>query len=378
VAILLTGGTGYIGSYVVARLLEATPEPLLLLARKASKEGLWRALQLHLDEAAFRKALRDGRIKGVEGDLTAPGFGLDAGALERLTKETDSIIHIAASLNRKSERACLNTNLRGTLHLIELARRAQDDHGLRRISHVSTVAVAGQRQDEVVKEDTAIDWERNDYDPYARTKKFCEYMITRLLPEVPRTIFRPSVVLGDSRRPETTQFDMAKAFVFLARLPFLPLRRDDRIDIVPVDYVADAIATIHLREPAPHSIYHLAAGEDAPTYAEVTSAVADARRKSPPWFWPWAERPFAGTARFLAGFRGTGVGSAAARLQVFMPYLTYNTVFDNSRVVSALGRKPARFPAYCARLLEWCLAHKFEYPYVDLPRDPLSSAETAR
>jgi len=313
-AILLTGGTGYIGGYVVARLLEATPEPLLLLARKATRDGLWRALQLHLDAPTFEKALRDGRIRGVAGDLTAPNLGLDHAALQALAKETESVIHIAASLNRKSERACLNTNLRGTLHLIEVARRAHDDHGLRRISHVSTVAVAGERQDEVVREDTAIDWERTDYDPYARTKKFCEYMITRLLPEVPRTIFRPSVVLGDSRRPETTQFDMAKAFVFLARLPFLPLRAKDRIDIVPVDYVADAIATIHMREPAPHSIYHLASGEDAPTYAEVTAAVAEARRKSPPWFWPWAERPFAGTARFLAGFRGMGVGSVAVCL----------------------------------------------------------------
>jgi len=374
VSILITGGTGYIGSYVLANLLEATDEPLLVLARKATREGLWRALQLHLDAAKFDRALREGRIRGIGGDLTTPGFGLDAASLDALAKETTSIIHIAASLNRKSERACLNTNLRGTLHVVEVARRAQDDHGLRRISHVSTVAVAGRRQDEVVKEDEAIDWERTDYDPYARTKKFCEYMITRLLPEVPRTIFRPSVVLGDSRRPETTQFDMAKAFVFLARLPFLPLRASDRIDIVPVDYVADAIATLHLRDPAPHSIYHLAAGEGAPTYTQVTGAVAQARRKSPPWFWPWMERPFAGTARLLAGLRGTGVGSAAARLQVFMPYLTYNTVFDNTRVVEALGRKPASFPDYCGALLEWCLAHRFEYPYEDLP----SSTEASR
>jgi long-chain acyl-CoA synthetase len=378
VSILLTGGTGYIGSYVVARLLEATPEPLLLLARNASRESLWRALQLHLDAPAFERALRDGRIRGVPGDVTKPGLGLDDAAVGRLAKETDSVLHIAASLNRKSERACLNTNLKGTLHVIEVARRAQDDHGLRRFSHVSTVAVAGQRRDEVVREDEAIDWDRPDYDPYARTKKFCEYMITRLLPEVPRTIFRPSVVLGDSRRPETTQFDMARAFVFLARLPFLPLRARDRIDIVPVDYVADAIATLHLREPKEHTIYHLAAGEGSSTYAEVTAAVADARKKSPPWFWPWAERPFAGTARFLASFRGTGLGSAAARLQVFMPYLTYNTVFDNTRVVKALGRKPAPFPAYCGALLRWCLAHGFEYPYVDLPPGPPPSAEPSR
>ena len=64
---------------------------------------------------------------------------------------------------------------------------------------MSTVAVAGKRQNEVVTEDKSIDWERSDYDPYARTKKFCEHMIRQLLPEVPKTIFRPSIVLGDSR-----------------------------------------------------------------------------------------------------------------------------------------------------------------------------------
>src|SRR5207248_2290114 len=83
----------------------------------------------------------------------------------------------------------------------------------RRFSLVSTVAVAGKRQDEVVTEDRAIEWDRSDYDPYARTKKFCEHMTRQLLPEVPITIFRPSIVLGDSRYPQTTQFDMVRAFV---------------------------------------------------------------------------------------------------------------------------------------------------------------------
>ena len=122
--------------------------------------------------------------------------------------------------------------------------RVHHYHGLRRFSHVSTVAVAGKRKNEVVTEDKSIDWERSDYDPYARTKKFCEHMIRQLLPEVPITIFRPSIVLGDSRRAETTQFDMVKAFVFLAGLPVLPFRPNDKIDIVNVDFVADAIADV--------------------------------------------------------------------------------------------------------------------------------------
>src|SRR5262249_29859523 len=163
----------------------------------------------------------------------------------------------AASLNRKSEKNCLNVNLRGTLEVVQLARRARDQHGLRRFSHVSTVAVAGVRSNEVVTEDKSIDWARSDYDPYARTKKFNEHLMRQLLPDAPKTIFRRSIVLGDSRYPETTQFDMVKAFVFLAGLPALPFRPNDKLDIVNVDFVADAIATLHQKEKPNYDIYHL-------------------------------------------------------------------------------------------------------------------------
>ena len=77
-------------------------------------------------------------------------FGLDPGDYDRLVHTTDSVIHCAASLNRKSEKTCLNVNLRGTLEVVQLARHSQYYHGLRRFSNVSTVAVAGKRSHEVV------------------------------------------------------------------------------------------------------------------------------------------------------------------------------------------------------------------------------------
>src|SRR5580692_8715245 len=203
-AIFLTGSTGYIGAHVASILLERHTDRLNLLVRakteREANERLWHALQLHLDFAQFQDAIET-RISVFRGDLTEPHFGLDAAEYTRLTATTDSVIHCAASLNRKSEKSCLNVNLRGTLEVAQLARRAQDAHGLRRFSQVSTVAVAGVRSHEVVSEDSAIDWDRSDYDPYARTKKFCEHMVRELLPDVPRTVFRPSIVLGDSRRP---------------------------------------------------------------------------------------------------------------------------------------------------------------------------------
>src|SRR6516165_7973046 len=243
-AILLTGSTGYLGSYLAAGLLRGYGDQLSLLVRAKSqqeaRERLWQSLQLHMDFPEFIERISN-NVRIFLGDITETQFALPDDEYQALAQSTDSVIHCAASLNRKSERQCLNVNLRGTLEVIQLARRARDHHGLRRFSHVSTVAVAGHRQNEVVQEDSAIDWTRSDYDPYARTKKFCEHMIHQLLPEVPRTIFRPAIVLGDSRRAETTQFDMVQAFSVLASLPVLPLRATDRIDIVPANYVGKAI-----------------------------------------------------------------------------------------------------------------------------------------
>src|SRR3984893_3755031 len=243
-AIFLTGCTGYIGAHDASLLLERHTDRLNLLVRSKTEqeanERLWHALQLHLGFPQFQDALET-RISVFRGDLTEPQFGLNKADYTHLIGTTESVIHCAASLNRKSEKSCLNVNLRGTLEVAQLARRAHDLHGLRRFSQVSTVAVAGRRSHEVVAEDASIDWSRSDYDPYARTKKFCEHMVRELLPDVSRTVFRPSIVLGDSRRAETTQFDMVRAFVFLAGLAVLPFRPDDFIDIVPVDYVADAV-----------------------------------------------------------------------------------------------------------------------------------------
>ncbi len=247
-AIFVTGSTGYIGSYIVAGLLRDSRDTLNLLVRahtlEEAERRLWQSLQLHFGFPEFIEHLQT-RVHIYRGDLTCERFGLEDGEYHTLVDTTDSLIHCAASLNRKSEKQCLNVNLRGSLEVIQLARHAQNRHGLRRYSHVSTVAVAGKRQDAVVQEDEAIDWTLSDFDPYARTKKFSEHMVRQLLPDVPRTIFRPAIVLGDSRRPETTQFDMVRAFDVLASLPVLPLRPEDKIDIVPANYVGKAIATIH-------------------------------------------------------------------------------------------------------------------------------------
>lgn len=375
-AIFLTGSTGYIGAHVAANLLQTYGAPINVLVRARNhheaEERLWRALQLHFDFKTFYEYLQTG-IRVFRGDLTNERFGLSQDDYDRLVHTTDSIIHCAASLNRKSEKSCLNVNLRGTLEVIKLGMRVDHYHGLRRFSHVSTVAVAGKRQDEVVTEDTSVDWNRSDYDPYARTKKFCEHMIRQLLPDAPKTIFRPSIVLGDSRRAETTQFDMVRAFVFLAGLPVLPLRAKDRVDIVNVDFVADAIASLHVKERTSFDTYHLSSGRDSQTFRQITESLAAAQDRRGPMYLPFLQKPFDRSVNLLSNRKGS-IGHGAALMKVFLPYLTFNTVFDNARVTTELGRKPVPFSQYSYPLLKFSRETNFTYPYQAWPAQVGGSA----
>jgi hypothetical protein len=80
-----------------------------------------------------------------------------------------------------------------------------------------------------------------------------------------------------------------------------------------------------------------------------------------PLFWPWLGGVFSGTVNWAANRRGT-LGHAGSLLKVFWPYLDWNTVFDNSRVVAELGEPPAKFSTYAAGLLKFSRENHFRYP----------------
>jgi nucleoside-diphosphate-sugar epimerase len=200
-------------------------------------------------------------------------------------------------------------------------------------------------------------------------------MVRQLLPDVTKTIFRPSIVLGDSRRPETNQFEMVRAFVFLAGLPVLPFRPNDKVDIVPVDYVASAIAALHRKERPGHEIYHLSSGVDSETFVQLTDALAKAQGKRGPLYAPSLGGPSSKAINALAGRAGK-IGGLATLLKVFLPYLVWNTVFDNRRVVEAMGTRPALFSQYCFPLLRFSRENGFSYKYTELPAPPRGGGST--
>jgi len=154
---------------------------------------------------------------------------------------------------------------------------------------------------------------------------------------------------------------MVQAFDVLVRLPVLPLRPKDKIDIVPADYVGKAIVAIHQKEQPAHGIYHLSSGVGSQTYRELTDALSETGGWRRPAYWPWLGGTFSRTVNSLSN-RKSAIGYGASLLKVFWPYLDWNTVFDNSRIVAELDEAPAKFSAYAFPLLKFSRQNKFRYP----------------
>jgi len=366
-SIFVTGATGFLGSYIVANLLTQHEDRLSLLIRSRSieeaEQRLWQSLQLHFDFKTFFEYRRS-RIDFFLGDVTHPDLGLDADRHDRLIRTTDSIIHCAAALNRRSSEACMNVNLRGTLETIKLAQAAHDHHGLRRFSNISSVAVSGQRRNEVVTEDKAIQWTTPDLDPYGRTKKFAEYMVHRLLADVPVVIFRPSAIIGDTRFPQTTQFDMVRAFTLFLKSPVIPFHPDWRLDIVPADYVSHAIVAVHQKEKPTYTIYHVSSGTDSLTYRQIMQSLLGDQENLRKIFVPRFLKIFSRICDRLAETPPKlGLARPATLIQVFLPHLESNTVFDNTRIKQELGEAPKPFGDYARSLLRFAQENNFRYPY---------------
>jgi len=369
-AILMTGSTGYIGSYITEWLLRHSDHELALLVRApdydAGVERLWQSLQLHMNADEFHRHLD--RICFISGDLAAPNLGISTADYDWLISNAESVLHDAAALNFRSERACTNHNLRGTLSMIKLARAIQEDHPLRRFTFVSTVAVAGNRPGASVMEGEPLDWSQPDFNPYTRTKKFCEHMVRELLPDVPCLVVRPSSVIGDSRFPETTQFDMVRALCALTDLPILPLDRDIRLDVVNADWVGHGIAELHLREDLEHKTYHLSSGSEARSIGEIAEAFSVSLGKRTPSFAGGLAVPFARTMDALARVSRLGpLRRIGALLSVFITCVAADMVYDNRRAVRALGSAPIPFTSYGPPLYSYAKSVNFQFPYRPLP-----------
>ncbi|MCH9666958.1 MAG: SDR family oxidoreductase [Actinomycetia bacterium] len=245
---VVTGGTGFIGRRLVDRIL-ALPDTsaVHVLVRRESLGGFERLAQRW-----------DGRVQPIVGDLTEPGLGLTEATLAA-AGEIDHVVHCAAVYDIAApEDRQWAANVEGTRAVIALAIRLDAT-----LHHLSSIAVAGTYSGVFSEDDFDVGQELPT--PYHRSKFEAELLV-RSAPELRYRIYRPAVVVGDSRTGEMDKVDGPYYFFgilsTLATLPkFTPmvLPNAGRTNLVPVDYVVEAITTLMHLAGRDGQTFHLTA-----------------------------------------------------------------------------------------------------------------------
>jgi thioester reductase-like protein len=351
--ILITGATGFLGTQLVGELLARQPDAALalLIRDRPGQPGQQRSNQIVPEE--FRA-----RVQVYSGDVSLPNCGLDATAWARLSAQTTRVIHSAATVrfDHTLEEA-RRINVEGTRRLLDFAAGARN---LKSMAYVGTAYVAGERSD-LVREDE-LNVGQGFRNTYEQTKSEAEALVRSRLGSLPAVILRPSIIVGDSRTGVTSSFKMMywPLKIYARRLwRTVPGYPDAVLDIVPVDYVASAVARLTFDAAAVGSTVHLCAGPRASaTIQQVAQRAAEyfnvrEPRYVDPNFFFAAIRPILFMTLWGRKRRILTDGRA------YRDYFTMKMQFDTANaecLLGPVGLTPPPVLDYLDRLFHYCVA----------------------
>jgi long-chain acyl-CoA synthetase len=363
-AVLLTGASGFLGAQIARRLLAGTDGVVYALVRGGSPaEATQRLARVWWDWPELVAALGN-RVQVVAGDVTRPRLGLDDEAYAGLVRSVTRIVQTAADLRVNAPIGELRrTNLEGTRHVLELAEAAQADHGLARYAHVSTAYVAGGRSGPV-PEDALTDAYGFSC-AYEFSKYEGECLVQAARDRLPISVFRPGMIVGDSRTGEIKTFNtfyFPLRLYLTGRLPLVPGRRRLPVNVVPVDYVADAIVRLALAPEAAGLTFHLTAPyASLPRAGELVDLVRDWAREQlglrlpRPVFLP-VPLPRGRYDPARPAPRDEGL---LADLLALLPYFNERVQFRRDNTDRLLGPYTLDWRDYLPRLLAYAVAAAF-------------------
>ena len=347
--LLVTGFPGFLAGRLVPKLLADDPSARVVAL-----------VEPRMTDLARQRA--PAGVEVVSGDITDPRLGLDADTYAELAARTTAVFHLAAVYDLAVGRELAErVNVTGTQHIIDFCRAAPN---LERHHYISTAFVAGKRSGLVLETELA---EGQDFkNHYESTKCQAEVWVQVRMRDIPTTIYRPAIVVGDSRSGETEKFDgpyyMLRTIARAAERPGpIPQIGSEGapFNVVPVDFVVDAIAagardpeagghTLHLVDPEPVSsaeLLRLMAAEvdgRAPSYRIPPRIVIRALRYAP------VRRMVGGTPRES------------------VIYLNHPVRFDTRQAAEVLGRnglRCPRFPEYVGPIVRFFQAHEHDDAY---------------
>jgi thioester reductase-like protein len=295
--VLVTGSTGFLGSAITQRLLVSGCKLRLLIRKRIpdssqtsfGRESLINELILgnQLDEYSQEqcrvvgerlnndKSLHElfiSNVEIIEGDITSSSLGLEKQEYMKLCNEVDEVFHCAAVTHFEMQGADEHVvvNIKGTENVLQFTNTGKQ----KRLHYISTAYVAG-KQNCIIYENQILN-EPLFNNEYERSKFVAEQLVIEYAKsnDIPYTIYRPGIIVGDSKTGATCKFDNLYLFVkvlFNIKNSFIKEKNEDLNDItirvpgvpdalinlVPIDYVADAIVAILEKKESIGKIYHI-------------------------------------------------------------------------------------------------------------------------
>lgn len=354
------------GREVLVRLLEQGRQVLVTTrARPGESEDAGRARLLDV-VARTAPGVDTTGLTVAFADVTEPRLGLSPrGAAWLSAAPALQVVHGAAEVRFDLPLDVMRfQNVQGTLHVLELARELAAQGRLLRLDHVSTCYVAGDREGQVLESD--VDVGQRPRNAYEQTKLEAEVEVDRARQAgLPIAVHRPSIIVGDSRTGRAASFKVLYwPMKVYARGRFRTVfgRPGCPVDVVPVDYVADAVVHLMGVPEAVGRTFHLAAGPEGQSTIEALAAQAQdifqrrpVRYVDPDFYLRWLRPIVRPILRLLRP-------DVAERGGVYLPYLRSNPSFDTTearRLLAPVGLEAPRVTDYFGRIMRFALETDF-------------------
>jgi thioester reductase-like protein len=350
----ITGSTGAVGAALIEHLLQDEDTRFRLLVRAKDPEHLEKRLKTLM---AFwgldpRNKTDRKRVRAMAGDVIPPRFGINQGDYDALVSECTHIVHCAGNVRMNlSLEDARESAVSSAKNIAELAKQCRKNNLLEKVEFVSTVGVGG-RMGGIVPE-TWITENRAFHNTYEHAKAEAEEFIARQIDQegLPVTVHRPSMVVGDSRTGKIIHFQIFYHLCeFLSgrrTLGFLPNVKGSFLDIVPVDYVAKAIAWSSTQASTVNEIFHLCSGPNAielPALSKKVRATFQANGVKLPSQKVVPLSIFKASLPLIGIFVPEKARRAMKALPVFFDYLSERQVFTNEKTQPLLSGKGIPLP----------------------------------
>lgn len=371
--VLLTGATGFVGMEILARYLERTDRPVIAPVRARDEDEAATRLRATVKCLCGDENAYSDRLTALPADMEQPDLGLDPETRESVAEQVTDIVHSAASVSfTLSLERSREINVEGTRRMLELADLCMSRGGLEHFSYISTAYVAGTHKGEFGEDQ--LDVGQGFRNPYEQSKFEAERLVRAADDRLPIQIFRPSIIVGEHTTGWTPAFNVLyspiKAFV-RGSLPAVPARRSAPVDVVPVDYVADAVFELAGERIDGTRTYHLVAGPRATSVGRLIELSASAVGQREPVVIPpglFRRIMYPVLVRTSDKMR-----QGLERTKVFFPYFAMEVEYENPQARHRLEPAGIEVPpieSYFGQLIDYANRARWG-------RTPVSRAEAA-